>query len=148
MLDEPLYDVVAILDQPDVEIDEKRGGGEIRQGRELGKRPSRHHLLDSEKLPLLLGLIKQIQGRGEADAVTATHQRLVAKHCSGRHFDDGLEGTFEHQLRKCEQLVSRIPPENGRLDLGGRCHDLLRTHGTLEHARSVIQNPQQSLSPK
>ncbi len=124
MLQHAVDQFVALGDQPHIEVEEKRDVGEMRQGRKLGKRPARHHLLKRHQLARGRSLVKQIERRVVTDTVMAPHQAFIAKHRTGADLDDWLEGIFDDKLGKCEQLVIGEATQDARVHRGARNHDL------------------------
>ncbi len=74
VLDDLFEEMVAVLDQPHIEIEEQRRGGEIRQAGEFRQSPCRHHLLESEKLSTILRLIEQFERRGKTEALMTAQE--------------------------------------------------------------------------
>jgi hypothetical protein len=98
-------EIFPVRDQPDVEVEEKGRGGKAREGRKFCQRPRRHHLFERQKLAGLMRLVEQFDGRGKADPFLATHQGFISEDRTGADFDNRLQGIFQDELGKRDQLV-------------------------------------------
>ena len=56
------------------------------------------------------GLIEQIERGFEADAIMAAHQAFMTEDGAGADLDDRLEGVFDDQLGKGDELVTGKTP--------------------------------------
>ncbi len=108
VLEEGFNQAVAVRDQPDVEIEEKRRGRIIAERRKLGERPAGDHLLQLQQLGGAMRLIEDFDRGIEADAFLPAHQGLVAEDRARPCFDNWLESIFDDEFREGHDLIAGI----------------------------------------
>lgn len=98
MADELVENDIAMRNEPHIEIEEKRGGGEVGQGGKFRQRPACEHLLKRLQLAIGSSLIEKRQRIGKTQPVMATHQRFITENRACRCLDNRLKCRFQHQL--------------------------------------------------
>lgn len=97
MFVEPLENGLVIhTDQSGVEVDEQGALGKTRHGGERGESTRRHHMLQSEKLIVLVRPVEKFDRRGEAQAVESAHEALIAETIARRSLHDRLKSRLKH----------------------------------------------------
>jgi hypothetical protein len=132
-------------DKPDVEIEEKRCAGKIRERGKFGERAACNHLFQLKKLLVLMGFVKNFDRAVETDPLLAAHQRFITEDGTGARFDYRLERIFNDEFRKGHDLVAGVAAYDTRFDGGSQGHANLHCD-LFFFAGKMQQNDQRTLS--